>query len=106
MYGNISNSNIIVLICLCTWWSTCIVKSLGAGEQCIEGVYHKSRPTPETAKYEFCKPWKNLTCCTTQLDNEVANNDAPLKYNDTWHLCGNLSANCLQFWKQQVTNVS
>ena len=83
--------------------STCyIVPSYGQNERCIKGVYHKPNPSPETDKYEFCRPWKNLTCCTVQLDNEIAQNDAPLKYNDTWHLCGNLTKECLKFWKRQV----
>ena len=89
----------IAIAVLSTW---CIVPGYGQDEQCIKGVYHKDKPSPESDKYEFCTPWKNLTCCTVALDNEIAEDDAPLKYNDTWHLCGNLSQGCLKFWKRQV----
>ena len=89
----------IVLVFLCTW---CIVLCVGEDEKCIKGIYHKDKPSEESDKYKFCTPWKKLSCCTTALDNEIAQNDAPKKYNDSWHLCGNLSKPCLKYWKQQV----
>lgn len=101
-----SRQHLIIFICVCTWLSTCVVRSFGAVEQCIDGVYHKLRPTPETAEYKFCTPWKNLTCCTTQLDNEIVQGDSPKKYNSTWHMCGNLSPNCSKHWKRQVGDVN
>ena len=88
-----------IITLLSTW---CILPCFGHNGQCIKGKYHKDKPSQETEEYKFCTPWKNLTCCTTLLDNEVDQGDAPKQYNDTWHLCGNLSPECLKYWKRQV----
>lgn len=80
----------------------CIVPTLGDHEQCLDGPYHKDKPSKESDAFKFCTPWKNLTCCNVKLDNEISLDNAPKKYNDTWHLCGNLSTNCLMHWKRQV----
>ena len=88
-----------IIACFSTW---CIALSFAQNEKCIKGIYHKAKPSEETVAYKFCKPWKDLTCCTQKLDNEIALDNAPKKYNDSWHLCGHLSAECLKYWKRQV----
>ena len=84
----------IIVACLCC--------AHAANEQCIEGRYHKESPSAETDEYKVCTPWKSLTCCTPQFDNELDKNEARNLYNHSWHRCGNLSKECLRFWKRQV----
>lgn len=81
--------------------SLCYTCALASNEQCIKGPYHKKSPSAENDDYKFCIPWKDLTCCTKQLDSEVDMNNSPKLYNDSWHICGNLSEHCLKFWKRQ-----
>ncbi|XP_028393668.1 riboflavin-binding protein-like [Dendronephthya gigantea] len=88
----------LLSLTLSTW---CIVPSFCNTEQCLEGPYHRKTPLEESQEYKFCTPWKNLTCCTVRLDNEIDQGNAPKLYNDTWHLCGNLSTECLKHWKRQ-----
>lgn len=81
------------------YFVSCVVAE--SEEICIKGRYHKDKPSLETDEYKACSPWKNHTCCTVNLDRELAQNDSPSQYNQTWHHCGSLSQECLKFWKRQ-----
>ena len=93
-------TKIFVKVITIYYFVSCVVAE--SEEICIKGRYHKDKPSPETDQYKACSPWKNLTCCTVNLDRELAQNDSPSQYNQTWHHCGSLSQECLKFWKRQV----
>lgn len=73
-----------------------------AKDKCIEGTWHKSSPSPETAEFKTCHVFKDSSCCTASFTVELMANETRNLYNHSWHRCGQLSAKCQEFWVQQV----
>ena len=71
--------------------------------QCIEGLYHKPTPSPETEQFQSCHAWKDNSCCTTEFTVELIANQTRNLYNHSWHRCGKLSPECEEFWIKQVS---
>lgn len=59
--------------------------------KCIDGPYHKEKPSPEGPDYVECQPWKERTCCTAGFTAQLEKSNVEVLYNFSWHHCGNLS---------------
>ncbi|PFX29839.1 riboflavin-binding protein-like isoform X2 [Stylophora pistillata] len=69
--------------------------------KCIDGPYHKQRPTAEGANYVECHPWKEKTCCTADFTAQLNKSNVEVLYNFSWHHCGNLSKECERYIKNE-----
>lgn len=69
--------------------------------KCIDGPYHKQRPTAEGANYVECRPWKEKTCCTADFTAQLNKSNVEVLYNFSWHHCGNLSKECERYIKNE-----
>ena len=58
---------------------------------CIDGPYHKDKPSPEGPEYVDCLPWRNKTCCTASFTVELKRSNVEVLYNFSWNHCKNLS---------------
>ena len=59
--------------------------------QCIDGPFHKEKPSPEGADYVECLSWKSKACCTANFTAELKRNKVEVLYNFSWNHCKNLS---------------
>ena len=59
--------------------------------KCIDGPYHKDKPSPEGPDYVECHSWKNKSCCTADFTAELQSNRVEVLYNFSWNHCKNLS---------------
>ena len=59
--------------------------------QCIDGPYHKDKPSPEGPEYVDCLSWRNKTCCTANFTVDLKRNNVEVLYNFSWNHCKNLS---------------
>ncbi|KAK3596055.1 hypothetical protein CHS0354_032584 [Potamilus streckersoni] len=89
---------VIVLASIC-----CIVisKESGSTESCIDGPWHKPRPSPEGKDYVECLAWKHNTCCYANLTRELLENEVLGLYNWTYDVCGNISDQCRRYILQE-----
>lgn len=71
--------------------------------QCIDGTFHKEKPSAETKQLNQCHPWQNLSCCNANYTAELASNKTRALYLHGWHGCGKLSQKCMEFWFAQVS---
>ena len=60
-------------------------------KECINGSYHKDKPSPEGSDYVECQPWKESSCCTAEFTAELKRNNVEVLYNFSWNHCANLS---------------
>ncbi|XP_045203143.2 folate receptor alpha-like [Mercenaria mercenaria] len=71
---------------------------LGSPEEymniCLNGISHKTAPGPESKLFEKCKPWKDHSCCTDKVAEEIHVNQTWYKMD--WSHCPNqpLSKKC------------
>ena len=59
--------------------------------KCIDGPYHKDKPSPEGPEYVECHSWRNKSCCTADFTAELQRNRVEVLYNFSWNHCKNLS---------------
>ena len=59
--------------------------------KCIDGPFHKDKPSPEGNGYVECLSWKDKACCTANFTAELKRNKVEVLYNFTWNHCKNLS---------------
>lgn len=69
--------------------------------KCIDGPYHKDKPSPEGADYVECHSWREKSCCTANFTAELQRNRVEVLYNFSWNHCKNLSQECEKFIKNQ-----
>ncbi|KAK6172522.1 hypothetical protein SNE40_016158 [Patella caerulea] len=67
---------------------------------CLDGRHHKSKPGPESNLFNFCKPWKDRSCCTNQTSEDLHNTDAWLNFD--WNHCQQLSPKCREHFMQDL----
>lgn len=92
-------ANLVLAVCCFLFLQ--VVVTLASDDKCIEGIYHKSSPSPETKEFKTCHAFKESSCCIASFTVELAANETKNSYNHSWHRCGNLSAKCQQFWVKQ-----
>ncbi|KAK3753712.1 hypothetical protein QZH41_013802, partial [Actinostola sp. cb2023] len=85
--------------------SVCGVLILGgtlalADGECIQGKYHKDKPSAATG-FQICQEYSNNTCCTKSFTDTLKRSRTEELYNHTWDLCKALSKPCEQYWLQQ-----
>ncbi|GAB5354522.1 hypothetical protein AAMO2058_000125700 [Amorphochlora amoebiformis] len=68
---------------------------------CNLDFYHKDFPTPEGENFTECHPWKQASCCTTDIADADGLNVA---YGPgyQWDRCGTLSKACERFFVQEA----
>ena len=59
--------------------------------KCIDGPYHKDKPSPEGSDYVECLSWQEKSCCTANFTAELQRNKVEVLYNFSWNHCKNLS---------------
>ena len=59
--------------------------------KCIDGPYHKDKPSPEGPDYVECYSWRDKSCCTADFTAELQRNRVEVLYNFSWNHCKNLS---------------
>ena len=59
--------------------------------KCIDGPYHKDKPSPEGPDYVECLSWQKKSCCTANFTAELQRNKVEVLYNFSWNHCKNLS---------------
>ena len=59
--------------------------------KCIDGPYHKDKPSPEGPDYVECHSWREKSCCTANFTAELQRNRVEVLYNFSWNHCKNLS---------------
>lgn len=85
----------------------------GPPNHCFKGGFHlydhfhKDTPSPEEENFPECTSWKNLSCYTFHLVNEISLVGTHLGlYNISYDLCNRLSVECVKylkvFWKVNV----
>ena len=68
-------------------------------EQCLKGSHHKSSPSKESEQFLECTSFRDASCCTVNVSNEVHHHRAKTLYAFHWDLCGELSPACERFLK-------
>lgn len=96
--------NLFIAVCCVLLLQT--VSILASNGKCIEGDHHKRSPTAETSEFKTCHAFKNSSCCTADFTVELVANETRNLYNHSWHLCGQLSTKCQQFWVTQVSLIA
>ena len=78
----------------------------GPADHCFKGdfhlydYFHKDTPSPEVGNFPEYTSWKNLSCCTSDLANELAQLARHQGlYNYTFDLCNGFSSECTKYMK-------
>ncbi|XP_013411781.1 riboflavin-binding protein-like [Lingula anatina] len=79
-----------------------LVSLVVADEKCLEGPYHKDKPSPEGNDYVECLSWKRSSCCLANVTQQIATHKAKNLHNYEWDRCGTLSQACELFIKDEL----
>ncbi|CAH8855471.1 unnamed protein product [Trichobilharzia szidati] len=67
---------------------------------CLDGKYHKDRPTVETGlNKSVCKSWSSLSCCSSLNFDDASSTSL---YRFTHSHCGNMSETCQQVFRNDL----
>ncbi|XP_041476758.1 folate receptor gamma-like [Lytechinus variegatus] len=70
-------------------------------DRCLNGKYHKDKPGPESDLFSQCTPWRNRSCCTEEISEDL--HVQTKWYNFTWNHCNTpLSSSCEQWMRQDL----
>ncbi|XP_052793667.1 folate receptor gamma-like isoform X3 [Mya arenaria] len=68
---------------------------------CMDGVSHKGSPGPEDKLFDKCTPWKDRSCCTSEITSNIHMNTS--WYNLDWSHCPQqLSPQCRARFTQDL----
>ncbi|XP_022079635.1 folate receptor beta-like [Acanthaster planci] len=68
---------------------------------CMDGKNHKSKPGREASLFDQCAPWKNRSCCTPEVTEQM--HVSPTWHNFDWNHCPTqLSPLCRKFLMQDL----
>ena len=64
----------------------------------INDRYHKDVPSPQGSDFPECQSWKESSCCTRALAEELSSRSKTLEiYNFRKDLCGTISPPCAEY---------
>ena len=64
--------------------------------------YHKDVPSPEGSDFPVCQSWKESSCCTRALAEELSRSETGGLYNLSRDLCGAISSGCAKYLRVSV----
>ncbi|XP_038057124.1 folate receptor gamma-like isoform X2 [Patiria miniata] len=68
---------------------------------CMDGKYQKSKPGPEASLFNQCAPWKNRSCCTPEVTEDM--HVSPTWHSFDWNHCPTaLSEPCQRYLMQDL----
>ena len=89
---------VAVLVCLLLLTIIGVICGQDEVTQCIDGPWHKDKPSPEGSGYVECLSWKDKSCCTAEFTQELQRNKVEVLYNFSWNHCNTLSQ--VSFYRQ------
>lgn len=67
---------------------------------CMQGKYHKHKPSSEVSLFAHCSPWRKRSCCTEDTTKQLHKTNT--WYNLNWDHCGKMSDMCRGHFLQDL----